>query len=102
MLTRLFKFAVGKGIGGPARSWIFTSGFMALFRFAKNRTGRREVLDLSATKPGDKIIIEHLDITHKEQIKQFKGEKKAGKRSAKAEKARSKQLKKELRRARKG
>ena len=101
MLTKLFKFAVGKGIGGPARSWIFTSGFMALFRFARSRTGRREVIDLSATKPGDKIVIEHLDITHKEQIKQIKGQKKSDKRRAKNEKAAAKQLKKELRRARK-
>ena len=102
MLTKLFKFAVRKGIGGPARSWIFTSGFMTLLRFAKGKTGRRETLDLSATKPGDKIVIEHLDITHKQQIKQIKGEKKAEKRSAKVDKARAKQLKKELRRARKG
>ncbi len=102
MLSSLAKFAISKGLGGPARSWVFTSGLMALFRFAKGKTGRRETLDLSATKPGDKIIIEHLDITHKEQIKQFKGEKKAPKKSAKQEKARAKQLKKELRRARKG
>ena len=102
MLTRIFKLAVGKGLGGPARSWIFTSGFMALFRFARNRTGRRELIDLSATKPGDKIVIEHLDITHKQQIKQIKAGKKSDKRTAKTEKARAKQLKKELRRARKG
>lgn len=102
MLTRLVKFAIRKGIGGPARSWIFTSGFMALFRFARSKTGRRELVDLSATKPGDKIVIEHLDITHKQQIKQLKAEKKAGARTAKAEKAAAKQLKKELRRARKG
>ena len=102
MLTRFVKLAIRKGIGGPGRSWIYTSGFMALFRFAKNRTGRRQLIDLSSTKPGDKIVIEHLDITHKQQIKQFKAEKKAGKRSAKAEKARAKQLKKELRRAHKG
>ncbi len=95
MLTRLFKYGIAKGIGGPARSWVFTSGLMALFRFARNRTGRREVLDLSATKPGDKIVIEHLDITHKEQIKQIKT-------SKKAEKSKAKQLKKELRRAQKG
>lgn len=102
MLSKLVKLAISKGIGGPARSWVFTSGFMALFRFAKGKTGRRETLDLSATKPGDKIVIEHLDITHKQQIKQFKGEKKVDKRNAKADKARAKQLKKELRRARKG
>lgn len=102
MLSRLVKFAIRRGINGPARSWIFTSGFMALFRFARGKTGRREVVDLSATKPGDKIVIEHLDITHKQQIKQIKAEKKAGKREAKVEKAKAKQLKKELRRARKG
>ena len=102
MLTRLVKLAIRKGIGGPARSWIFTSGFMALFRFARGKTGRRETLDLSATKPGDKIVIEHLGVTHKQQIKQFKGESKAVKRGAKADKASAKQLKKELRRARKG
>lgn len=102
MLSKLVKLVIRKGIGGPARSWIFTSGFMALFRFARGKTGRRETLDLSATKPGDKIVIEHLDITHKQQIKQFKGEKKAEKRSVKVDKTRAKQLKKELRRARKG
>ncbi len=102
MLTRLFKFAIAKGVGGPARSWVSTSGFMALFRFARRRMGRREVIDLSATKPGDKIVIEHLDITHKEQIKQFKAAKKSDKAQSRSEKARAKQLKKELRRARKG
>ena len=102
MLTKIVKFAIRRGINGPARSWIFTSGFMALFRFAKGKTGRREVIDLSSTKPGDRILIEHLDITHKQQIKQIKAEKKAGTRTAKAEKVAAKQLKKELRRARKG
>lgn len=102
MLTRLTKLAIGKALGGPARSWVFSSGFLALVRFAKRRTGRREVIDISATKPGDKIVIEHLDITHKEQIKQFKAEAKAGKRRDKVEKKAAKQLKKELRRARNG
>lgn len=102
MLTRLAKLGIRKAINGPGRSWLFTSGFMALFRFAKNRTGRREVIDLSATKPGDKIIIEHLDITHKQQMKQMKGAKKSDKAAARTEKSRAKQLKKELRRARKG
>lgn len=102
MLSRLTKLAIAKAIGGPGRSWIYTSGFMALFRFAKNRTGRRQVIDISSTKPGDKIVIEHLGVTHKQQIKQFKAEKKADKSSAKAEKRAAKQLEKELRRARKG
>ena len=102
MLTRLFRFAIGKGLGGPARSWLFSSGLLALFRFAKRQTGRRQVIDLSSTKPGDKIVIEHLDITHGEQIKQFKAQKKLEKQHEKAEKKRAKRIEKELRRARKG
>lgn len=102
MLARLFKLAAARAIGGPGRSWLFTSGFLALFRFAKRQTGRRQVVDLSSTKPGDKIIIEHLDVTHKEQIKQIKAEKKSEKSRAKAEKKRAKTLEKELRRTRKG
>jgi len=97
VLLRLFKYAIHKGINGPGRSWLFTSAAMTLFRFARNRMGRRGVTEQLATEPGDKIIIEHLDVSHKQQIKQFK----KSKVSKNDEIAQAKQLKKELRRARK-
>ena len=98
MFVRLFKYAIYKAVSGPGRSWMFTSAAMALLRFARNRTGRRAVSDKLATKPGDTIVIEHLEISHKKQMKEFK----TSKVSKKDEVAQAKQLKKELRRARKG
>ncbi len=86
MLARLVTLGVRGLVNGPARSWVFTSGALALMRFVRARTGRRELIDLSSSKPGDKFVIEHLDITHQEQIKQMKAEKRADKRQAKAAK----------------
>ncbi len=84
MLKRLITFGVQRTVNGPAKSWVFTSGAMLLMRIVSGQTGRRETIDLSNTKPGDKILIEHLPITHGEQMKQFK---RAAKDDAKAEKA---------------
>lgn len=99
MLQRLLTFGVQRVVGGPARSWVFTSGAMALWRFISSQTGRRETIDLSNTKPGDKILIEHLPITHKQQMKQAKADKKldkadlkTAKKSAKADKKSSKRV----------
>ncbi len=84
MLTRLVRFAVARYVGGPGKSWVFSSGILALYGFLKKKSEPKQVVDLSASKPGDKFIIEHLPITHGEQIKQFK---RAAKDEAKAEKA---------------
>jgi len=86
MLARILSFAVRRLVGGPAKSWLITSGSLAFFRFVKGRMGRRELIDLSKSKPGDKFVIEHLSITHKQQIKEMKSEKKASKRALKASK----------------
>lgn len=102
MLTRLFKFAVARGIGGPGRSWVYASGFMTLLRFAIRATGRRGVSERLSTKPGDTIVIEHLEITHKQQMKQIRAQKKADKQYKKHQVAQAKQFKKDVRRARKG
>ncbi len=91
MLQRLLTLGIQRAIGGPAKSWIFTSGAMALWRFVSSQTGRREIIDLSNTKPGDKILIEHLPITHKEQMKLEKVAAKDDKLAVKAAKSSSKQ-----------
>ncbi len=98
MLQRLLTFGVSKVVGGPARSWVFTSGAMALWRFISSQTGRRETIDLSNTKPGDKILIEHLPITHKQQIKQTKIDKKLDKKDLKTAKKAAKSSKKSSKR----
>ncbi len=94
MLQRILSFGLQRVIGGPGRSWIFTSGAMALWRLISSQTGRRETIDLSNTKPGDKILIEHLPITHKQQMKAEKVAKKSDKKAMKAAKASAKDSKK--------
>lgn len=86
MLSKLINLAVRGVVRGPAKSWVFTSGAMALMKLVTNTTGRREVIDLSDTKPGDKIVIEHLSITHKEQLRDEKRAKKSAKKDKKATK----------------
>lgn len=94
MLSKVATFAVRRFINGPAKSWVFTSGAMMLMNVVKKQTGRRETLDLSSLKAGDKVVIEHLPITHKEQIKQFKRAAKDEKASAKVSRKSAKAAKK--------
>ena len=94
MLRRLMTMAVRGYVRGPAKSWVFTSGAMLLWRQVSKATRRSEVIDLSNTRPGDKIVIEHLNITHKQQMKDAKRSKKDDKSSAKAAKQDRKAAKK--------
>lgn len=82
MFVKLLTYAVRALVRGPGKSWVFTSGAMSLLKLVRKTKGRREVIDLSTSKPGDKFVIEHLDVTHKAQLR---GEKVA-KKTAKADK----------------
>lgn len=84
MFRRLLTWGLRSYIGGPAKSWIFTSAAMLLMRLVRSNTGRRELVDLSSTKPGDTILIEHLPISHKKQIKSMKKEKRETRRASRA------------------
>ncbi len=86
MLARLVPFLVRLVVRGPAKSWVFTSGAMGLVKLVKNTTGRRELIDLADSKPGDKFVIEHLSVSHKTQIKDEKRSKKAAKKVKRAAK----------------
>lgn len=95
MLRRLLTLGVRSYVGGPAKSWVFTSAAAMLFRLITKATSKKEIIDLSNTKPGDRIVIEHLDITHKQQIKGQKRVKKSDKvllKEAKREKKAAKKL----------
>ena len=79
MFRRILSLAVRSYVRGPARSWVFTSGAMLLLRSVRRVTQKSQVIDLSRSKPGDRFVIEHLDITHKQQIKDQKRTRKADK-----------------------
>ncbi len=81
MLRKVLVFAVRSSVRGPGKSWMFTSGALMAMRAVRSKTRNTEVIDLSKTKPGDRIVIEHLGITHQEQIKAFKQAKKADRRA---------------------
>ncbi len=81
MWNRLFRLAVAAYTRSPARSWLITTVATALFRLVRRTTGRREVIDVSSIKPGEMIIIEHLPVTHKEQIKEQKRRRRRRRRS---------------------
>ncbi len=84
MFRRLILWGLRSYIGGPAKSWVFTSAALLLMRVVRSASGRRELIDLASIKPGDTVVIEHLPISHKRQIKQFKKDKKAAKRARRA------------------
>lgn len=86
MMRSLLKLAVRGYIRGPAKSWLFTSGAMLLWRAVTRSSAKTELVDLSGTKPGDRLIIEHLDISHGEQMKQLKKDRKAERRALKSAK----------------
>lgn len=99
MLSKLLTFGVRKTVRGPAQSWVFTSGILMLLRWAKRKTARRELVELTDLKPGDRYIIESLHITHGEQIKAEKKASKDAKSNAKAHKAAVKAARKAVRKS---
>ena len=70
--------------GSPASSWVLSTAAVAVFNWLRGRGAKTEKIDLSGAAVGDKFVIEHLPITHKKQMKQFKSEAKAQKKQTKA------------------
>lgn len=81
MFRRLILMAVRSYIGGPAKSWVFTTLALMAVRLIRRVGGRREIIELSPIKPGQTIVIEHLPISHKRQMKDFKQAKRQARRS---------------------
>lgn len=94
MIERLIRWGVPRYLGGPSRSWLFTSLALAGYRLAKRGTGRRQIVDVGPVGTGKKIVIEHVPETHAHQIK---GEKRA-RRAAKRENRRAKKVRRGERR----
>ena len=82
MIRRLLAGIVRGYVRTPGRSWVLASGALLLLRFATRATSGTKVLDLSRTEPGDRIVIQHLDVTHKQQAKDQKRARKAERRQS--------------------
>ena len=72
MLQRIILWGVRSYIRGPGRSWLYTTLTLAGLRLVRRIAGRRPVTETLRVKPGDKVTVEHLEISHRRQIKQIK------------------------------
>ncbi|MEM9562218.1 MAG: hypothetical protein AAGA93_06365 [Actinomycetota bacterium] len=72
MLQRLLVWMVRTYIRGPGRSWIYTSLALWLVRLIRRVTGRRPVVETLTVSPGQNLTIDHLQVTHRTQIKDEK------------------------------
>ncbi|MDH3681283.1 MAG: hypothetical protein OEV40_15190 [Acidimicrobiia bacterium] len=100
MIQRVLLWAVGRYLGGPASSGLYTSTLALTLRALKSVSGRREVVDTSKIKRGQTIVIEHLSVSHAHQIREIKAEKKAAKQAKRAEAAEAKAARRRARRRR--
>jgi len=85
MVNRLVIWVVRSYVGGPAKSWIFTSLALRLVKLARSAMGRRPLVDVSRIRPGETIVIEQLSISHEQQMKNMKQQRRQAKRDAKRE-----------------
>lgn len=69
MLQRLIVWTVRSYIRGPGRSWIYTSLALWLLRLVRRVIGRRPVVETLTVSPGQNLTVDHLQITHRTQLK---------------------------------
>lgn len=81
MIRNLALWAIRSYIGGPGRSWLFTSAAMLGWRLVKRATGRRELIDLSSIRRGETIVIELLPVSHEQQIKEMRQSRREARRA---------------------
>lgn len=84
MKKRIVQLLLSRYMNSPARSWLITSVVAALNWMIRRTVSRREVIDISSIKPGEIIIIEHLPVTHKQQMKEEKRSRRQRRRSSKS------------------
>ena len=72
MLQRVLVWIVRTYIRGPGRSWIYTSLALWMLRLVKRVTGPHAVVERLQVYPGQHLTIDHLEISHRAQIKDEK------------------------------
>ena len=89
-MERFISWGVRRYIGGPGRSWVFATVALLGYRLVRSVVGRRPVSHVAPVAKGEKVVIEHLPVTHGEQIK-------AERSQARAEKAERRLARKQAR-----
>jgi len=89
MIQRLAQLGLNYYMKSPGRSWVITTVATVLLRMVRSTVGRRELIDISSIKPGEMIIIEHLAVSHEQQIKDEKKSKRQARRDSLRKKRRA-------------
>lgn len=82
MIRRLVYWGISRYSGGPGRAWVYTSIAELGLRASRRLRGRHPVRDTSKVKRGQMVVIEHLGVSHAEQIRSIKRDRRAAKRAA--------------------
>ena len=84
MMERLIRWGVGRYLRGPGRTWLFPSLAVLGYRAVRSMVGRKEIVDIGDIEKGQRIEIEHLDVTHREQLKAEKAAKREARKARRA------------------
>jgi hypothetical protein len=79
MLNRLVRLLLIRYAGGPARAALYLGGLSAARRILQPKP----LVESLRVRPGERYVVEHLSISHKDQIRQFKREEKEARRARK-------------------
>lgn len=77
MLARVIRLMLLRSVG-PGKAAAYVAVYSAVRKFLKSR---ETVVD-ERLRPGEHLVIEHLEISHKRQVKQLKREEKRARRAA--------------------
>ena len=80
MLQRLLVWAIRSYVRGPGRSWIYTSLALWLVRLVRRVVGRRPVVETISVGPGSNFTVDHLQVSHRTQLKDEKRARRARRR----------------------
>ena len=69
LALRLILWGLRRHFGGAGRSWLVASAVILAFQVVRSVVGRRPVVEKISIRPGDSYLIEHLGVTHGQQLK---------------------------------
>lgn len=99
-MERFILWGVRRYIGGPGRSWLFTTLAVFGYRVVRSTMGRKELVDVGGIGKGQRIVIEHLPVTHGEQLKEEKDERRSAKKAKRSARRSTRSVKRVARRER--
>lgn len=77
MLARIIRLLLLRSVG-PGKA----TAYIAIYSAVRKMLRSRETVVNERLRPGEHLVIEHLDISHKRQVKQLKREEKRARRAA--------------------